>query len=130
MSELRRVDKAISWSIKIHGKHRTSYRREALYTRRRRQHARVSHPHNDHHRTTTTIAKCGGTVKVEILNIAGMQRNRRLGRALSDADLGKFVRMPEYKCAGYGTARGPARSRKHQPDRPSASASCKKLRFP
>ena len=42
-------------------------------------------------------------MKVETLNIAGMQRNRRLGRALSDAGLGEFVRQLEYKCAWYGT---------------------------
>ena len=78
---------------------------EALYAQRRRQHARVSHLRNDHHhRATTAIAKRGGTVKVETLHLAGMQRNRRLGRALSDAGLGEFVRQLEYKCAWYGTA--------------------------
>ena len=105
LAELRRIDKAISRSIKIHGKHRTSHRREALYARRRRQYAHVSHLRNDHHhQTTTAIAKRGGTVKVETLHIAGMQRNRRLGRGFSDAGLGEFVRQLEHKCAWYGTA--------------------------
>lgn len=31
LAELRRIDKAISRSLKVHGKHRTSHRREALY---------------------------------------------------------------------------------------------------
>ena len=43
-------------------------------------------------------------MKVETLHLAGMQRNRRLGRALGDAGLGEFVRQLEYKCAWYGTA--------------------------
>ncbi|MXZ25600.1 MAG: transposase [Caldilineaceae bacterium SB0665_bin_21] len=94
LAELRRIDQAISRSLKVPGKHRTSHRREALYARRRRQHARVSHLRNDHHhRTTTAIAKRGDTVKVESLHIAGMQRNRRLGRAFGDAGLGEFVRQ-------------------------------------
>lgn len=55
-------------------------------------------------KTTTAIAKRGGTVKVETLNIAGMSRNGRLGGALSDAGMGEFMRIPVYKCAWYGTA--------------------------
>ncbi len=106
--ELRRIDKAIARSRKVHGRHRTSHRREALYARRRRQYARVSHLRNDHHhQTTAAIAKRGGMVKVETLHLAGMQRNRRLGRAISDAGLGEFVHMLKYKCARYGN---PARN--------------------
>lgn len=55
-------------------------------------------------KTSTAIAKRGGTVKVEALNIAGMRRNGRLGRALSDASMGEFVRRLAYKCAWYGAA--------------------------
>ena len=105
LAELRCIDQAISRSLKVHGRHRTSHRREALYARRQRQYARVSHLRNDHHhQTTTAIAKRGGTVKGETLPIAGMQRNRRRGRALGDAGLGGFVRQLAYKCAWYGTA--------------------------
>ncbi len=39
-----------------------------------------------------------------MLNIAGMSRHGWLGRALSDAGMGGFVRMAAYKCARYGTA--------------------------
>jgi putative transposase len=104
LDELRRINQAIARSRKVHGTHRTSNRREALHAQRRRQYARVSHLRNDHHhQTTTAIAKRGGTVKVETLNIAGMTRNRRLGRAVSDTGMAGFVRMLEYKCAWYGT---------------------------
>ncbi|MCY3659130.1 MAG: transposase, partial [Caldilineaceae bacterium] len=56
-----------------------------------------------HHKATTQIAKRGGTVKVETLNIDGMKRNRRLARAIGDAGMSEFVRQLEYKCAWYGT---------------------------
>ena len=57
---------------------RTSNRREARYALRRRQYACVAHLCSDHrHRTTSAIAKRDGTVKVETLNRAGMQRNRK-----------------------------------------------------
>ncbi len=43
-------------------------------------------------------------MKVETLNVAGMKRNRRLARAISDAGMSEFVRQLEYKCGWYGTA--------------------------
>ncbi len=82
-----------------------SDRRERLYAQRHRRYAKVSHLRNDHHhKIATAIAKRGGTVKVETLNFAGMSRNGWLGRTLSDAGMGKVVRMLAYKCAWYGTA--------------------------
>ncbi|MDE0672612.1 MAG: RNA-guided endonuclease TnpB family protein [Caldilineaceae bacterium] len=104
LRDLRATDKAIARSITAHGIHNHSRRREALFAKRRRQYARVSRIRSDHHhQATTAIAKRGGTVKVETLNIDGMKRNRRLGRAIGDAGMGEFVRQLEYKCAWYGT---------------------------
>ena len=57
-----------------------------------------------HHKATAQIAKRGGAVKVETLNVSGMKRNRRLARAIGDAGMSEFVRQLEYKCAWYGTA--------------------------
>ena len=105
LAELRRVNKAIARSRQVHGRNKPSNRRNALYAERQRLYAKVSNIRNDHHHhVTTAIAKRGGTVKVETLNISGMAKNSRLARAVHDAGIGEFLRMLAYKCDWYGTA--------------------------
>ena len=100
---LRQVDKAIARSRNVHGRSNHSNRRERLYAKRRRIHARTVQVRNDnHHKATTAIAKCAGRVVVETLNVSGMLRNRRLARAISDAGMAGFLAKLEYKCAWYG----------------------------
>ena len=109
LKELRRVDKAIARSRNVHGKSNHSNRREQLYARRRRLHARVVNVRNDHHhKATTAIAKSAGQVVVETLNVAGMILNRRLARAIADAGMSGFLSKLEYKCAWYGAEFGKA----------------------
>ena len=103
LKELRRVDKAIARSRNVHGKSNHSNRRERLYARRRRLHARVVNVRNDnHHKATTAIAKSAGRVVVETLNVAGMMMNRRLARAIADAGMSGFLTKLEYKCLWHG----------------------------
>ena len=93
----------IARSRNVHGKSNHSNRRERLYAKRRRIHARVVQVRNDnHHKATTAIAKCAGRVVVETLNVSGMLRNRRLARAIADAGMSGFLTKLEYKCAWYG----------------------------
>ena len=101
--QMRRLDKAIARSRNVHGRSNQSNRRERLYEKRRRLHARIVNVRNDnHHKATTAIAKSAGRVVVETLNVAGMMRNRRLARAIADAGMAGFLVKLEYKCAWYG----------------------------
>ena len=103
LKKLRRLDKAIARSRNVQGKSVHSNRRERLYAKRRRVHARVVNVRNDnHHKATTAIAKSAGRVVVETLNVAGMVKNRRLARAIVDAGMSGFLRKLEYKCRWYG----------------------------
>ena len=105
-SRLRRVDKAIARSRKVHGEKKRSKRRERLYLRRQRLHVRTANIRNDaHHKATSAIAaKPVGTVRAETLNVSGMVKNRRLARALADAGLAGFLGKLEYKCGWKGIA--------------------------
>ena len=103
LKRLRQVDKAIARSRSVHGRSIQSNRRERLYAKRRRIHARIVNVRNDnHHKATTAIAKSAGRVVVETLNVAGMLRNRRLARAIADAGMSGFLSKLEYKCLWYG----------------------------
>lgn len=72
-------------------------------TTRNRVHHRVTALRRDAiHKLTTGLARHYGTVVVEDLNVAGMAKNRRLARAVSDAGFGEIRRQLAYKTGWNG----------------------------
>jgi putative transposase len=54
------------------------------------------------HHASTRLIRSADTIIIEDLNVAGMVRNRRLARAISDCGRGEFRRQLAYKCQRYG----------------------------
>jgi putative transposase len=84
---------------------RASGSRRRKQTRRRlaRVHARAANLRRDGlHKLTSSLATQHGTMVVERLNVAGMVRNRRLARAVSDAGMAELRRQLAYKSTWYG----------------------------
>ena len=68
-----------------------------------RAHRKVRNARRDFlHRASTRLVRSADTIVIEDLNVAGMVRNRRLARAISDCGWGEFRRQLEYKCQRAG----------------------------
>jgi putative transposase len=81
-----------------------SKRRNRTRRRLARVYARAANLRRDALRKlTTTLATEHGTVVVEQLNVAGMVRNRRLARAISDTGMAELRRQLAYKATWYGS---------------------------
>lgn len=72
---------------------------------RNRLHHRIANRRRDGiHKLTIELAREYGTIVVEDLNVAGMVRNRRLARVVSDAGFGEMRRQLDYKTRWNGGA--------------------------
>lgn len=82
-----------------------SKRWQRANTARNKVHHRVTRLRQDAiHKLTTSLAREYGTIVVEDLNVAGIVKNRRLARAVSDAGFGEIRRQLAYKTVWNGGA--------------------------
>ena len=80
-----------------------SKRRAKARAKVARINARVAYQRSDAiHKATTWLASTYSHISIEDLNTAGMVRNHRLAKAVSDAAFGEFRRQLEYKTARTG----------------------------
>lgn len=99
LKALRKAQQALSRKTKGSARRRKAQERVA------RLHARIADVRADAiNKATTMIARTYSTVCIEDLNVAGMVKNRRLARSVSDASLGEFRRQLDYKTARTGAA--------------------------
>src|SRR6185437_6435168 len=80
-----------------------SARRRRSAARLARLHARIANVRADAlHKATSMLAARYATIVAEDLNVAGMIRNRKLARAVSDQGFGRLRRMLTYKTEWQG----------------------------
>jgi putative transposase len=80
-----------------------SHRWRRANAARNRLHRRVRNLRRDAiHKLTTGLAREYGSIVVEDLNVAGMVKNRRLARVISDAGFGEIRRQLTYKTTWNG----------------------------
>lgn len=67
-------------------------------------HQKITNIRKDYlHKTSTELAKTKSVIAVEDLNVAGMVRNKKLARYISDMSWSSFITMLDYKTHWYGS---------------------------
>ena len=101
--KIRRYNKALARSLRIHGRHRASKRRQRARRKLTAAHYKAACLRSDaQHKASTEIVRRATCVVMEHLNVRGMVKNRRLARAVSDAGMSGFTFKLRYKCEADG----------------------------
>ena len=97
----RRRKKLLSQSLAR--KQKGSRNRDKARLKLARLHARVADRRRDHlHKLTTRLVRENQAIVVEDLSVAGMVRNHRIARVISDAGWRMLLSQLAYKCEWYG----------------------------
>ncbi|MDJ0745338.1 MAG: RNA-guided endonuclease TnpB family protein [Xenococcaceae cyanobacterium MO_167.B27] len=97
---LRKIKKA---NRRLSKAKKDSLRRKKRKLRLAKLHAKVKDQRTDFlHKLTTRLVRENQTLAVEDLNVAGLIKNRKLSRAISDAGWAKFKTLLAAKCDKYG----------------------------
>lgn len=97
MNQQRRLAKSLS------RKKKGSHRRKDAAAKLARHHRHVANTRRHFlHQIANEMVKTHDRLVIEDLNVAGMLRNRRLARAISDAGWADFARLLKYKQAWRG----------------------------
>jgi len=96
-NKLARAQRILSRRVKGSGRWKRAKLRVAKI------HAKIGDSRLDHmNKVTTDLVRRFDTICIEDLNVRGMVKNHAIARSLSDASLGMFGRLVEYKCGWYG----------------------------
>lgn len=94
--ELKRAQKHLSRKVKGSNRYQRQKKKVA------RIHLGISNRRNDYlHKLTSWLVTTYDHIFMEDLNVAGMKKSN-LGKSISDAALGEFIRQVEYKSSWYG----------------------------
>ncbi|MDJ0536491.1 MAG: RNA-guided endonuclease TnpB family protein, partial [Xenococcaceae cyanobacterium MO_207.B15] len=97
---LKRIKKA---NRRLSKAKKDSNRRKKRKQKLAKLHAKVKDQRTDFlHKLTTRLVRENQTLAIEDLNVAGLVKNRKLSRAISDAGWAKFKTLLAAKCDKYG----------------------------